>query len=293
MPLLLLQFVTKTCQLDLLNSCLSQWPQWACFNSVRTFHLNQPPHWSGPYSLSGFLQFFPKANLIMSSPCLITCSIFAFRVNFRRVQHSKILLFQGPSLGLLSPLLQREVPAIWRLQGMDGACSFPHRPLAHTTHLPRVLSAYLTSLPPRFLRFPYSFTHPHTNQGGLAFQCKSLYRSSSSVAPTRTCAHSLHRSQCLCLRCLAQYLEYRKHYIHFFIGEVIIISFPLSCFFLPFSYSLSYLIYFSTHLMGNDCVTGSGLDAEGVSNSVPTLKELASLRANPPGKQTGGVWCAR
>lgn len=162
-----------------------------------------------------------------------------------------------------------------------------------------MLSAYLTSLPPRFLRFPYSFTHPHTNQGGLAFQCKSLYRSSSSVIDVFVSGSQRARVLTpstivrVYLRCLAWYLEYRKHYIHFFIGEVIIISFLLSCFFPPFSYSRSYLIYFSTHVLSNDCVTGSGLDAEEVSNSVPTLKEFASPRANPPGKQTGGVWCAR
>lgn len=272
MPLLLLQSVTKTCQLGPLNSCLL---------------------------LVRLSVVFPKFKPDMSSPCLITCSIFAFRINFGRVQHSKILLFQGPSLGLLSPFLQHEVPAIWRLQGKDGACSFPQGPLAQTTHLPRVLSAYLTSLPPRFLRFPYSFTHPHTNQGGLAFQCKSLYRSSSSVIDVFVSGSQRARVLTpstivrVYLRCLAWYLEYRKHYIHFFIGEVIIISFLLSCFFPPFSYSRSYLIYFSTHVLSNDCVTGSGVDAEEVSNSVPTLKEFASPRANPPGKQTGGVWCAR
>lgn len=75
---------------------------------------HQPPHWPGPSSLSGLLRFFPNANLIVSSPCLITCSIFAFKVNFGLVQHSEILLFQRPSLGLVSPLLQHEVPAIWR-----------------------------------------------------------------------------------------------------------------------------------------------------------------------------------
>lgn len=69
MPLLLLQSVTKTCQLGPLNSCLL---------------------------LVRLSVVFPKFKPDMSSPCLITCSIFAFRINFGRVQHSKILLFQGP-----------------------------------------------------------------------------------------------------------------------------------------------------------------------------------------------------
>lgn len=165
----------------------------------------------------------------------------------------------------------------------------------------RVLSARLTSLPlsPHFLFFLCLFflqpIHPHPSQDGLAF-CSSIVCTLCIdrifellvylvVAAQRSYTHTASTPA-------SAYISSAFHSVwdigstkYIFIGEIIMISFPLPYFFSSFFLLTDLLNLFQytfiEHLL---CVTGNGLGAEEVDDTLLALKEFASPRINLAGK---------
>ena len=145
-------------------------------------------------------------------------------------------------------------------------------------------------------------THPHPSQDGLAFCSSIVYTLCidrifewlvySVVAAQHSYTHTASTPASADISSAYHSVWNIGSTKYIFIGEIIMISFPLPYFFSSFFLLADLLNLFQytfiEHLL---CVTGNGLGAEEVDGTFLALKEFASPRINLAGKWTGGTLC--